>query len=102
MLRSRLFLQILFVGFPFDRAQQHGRRAAQLSARTEASEFGPVMQAYLGYLRNEQEVVDDRISRREINVNYYRRNSNRIRALRRWQFVWSLKAAMTMCLNLKP
>jgi hypothetical protein len=46
------------------------------------SEFGPVMRAYLGYLRNEQEVVDDRVSRREITANYYRRNSNRIRALR--------------------
>jgi hypothetical protein len=46
------------------------------------SEFGPVVRAYLGYLHNEQEVVDDRVSRREISVGYYRRNSNRIRALR--------------------
>src|SRR5437773_11949982 len=46
------------------------------------STFGPVMQAYLGYLGNEQEVVDDRNSRREITAAYYRRNSNRIRALR--------------------
>lgn len=45
-------------------------------------EFGPVMRAYLGYLKNEQEVVDDRISRREISPEYYRRNSSRIRALR--------------------
>jgi len=45
-------------------------------------EFGPVVRAYLGYLRNEQEVVDDRVSRREISAAYYRRNSNRIRALR--------------------
>lgn len=45
-------------------------------------EFGPVVRAYLGYLRNEQEVVDDRASRREVNRAYYRRNSNRIRALR--------------------
>ncbi len=45
-------------------------------------EFGPVVRAYLGYLRNEQEVVDDRASRHEINRSYYRRNSNRIRALR--------------------
>jgi hypothetical protein len=44
--------------------------------------FGPVVRAYLGYLRNEQEVVDDRVSRREISRAYYRRNSNRIRALR--------------------
>lgn len=48
----------------------------------KSSEFGPVMRAYLGYLRNEQDVVDDRISRREISAEYYRRNSNRIRALR--------------------
>lgn len=48
----------------------------------EDSQFGPVVRAYLGYLRNEQEVVDDRASRREINAAYYRRNSNRIRALR--------------------
>src|SRR5215467_13163184 len=46
------------------------------------SEFGPVMTAYLGYLSNEQEVVDDRASRREITASYYRRNSNRIAALR--------------------
>lgn len=44
--------------------------------------FGPVVSAYLGYLRNEQEVVDDRVSRREVSAAYYRRNSNRIRALR--------------------
>jgi hypothetical protein len=48
----------------------------------EDAQFGPVVRAYLGYLRNEQEVVDDRASRREINAAYYRRNSNRIRALR--------------------
>src|SRR6267378_4996506 len=54
------------------------------SAQTvrEDGQFGPVVRAYLGYLRNEQGVVDDRISRHEVNVAYYRRNSNRIRALR--------------------
>ena len=46
------------------------------------SEFGPVVRAYLGYLKNEQEVVDDRNSRHEIKRAYYIRNSNRIRALR--------------------
>src|SRR5262245_34891214 len=46
------------------------------------SEFGPVVRAYLGYLRNEQEVVDDRVSRHEVSSSYYRRNSNRIKALR--------------------
>jgi hypothetical protein len=40
------------------------------------------MRAYLGYLSNEQEVVDDRNSRREITGTYYRRNMSRIRALR--------------------
>lgn len=54
------------------------------SAQTvgEDAQFGPVVRAYLGYLRNEQEVVDDRVSRHEVSVVYYRRNSNRIRALR--------------------
>jgi len=51
-------------------------------ARSSEDEFGPVVRAYLGYLKNEQEVVDDRASRREISPGYYRRNSNRIRALR--------------------
>jgi hypothetical protein len=50
--------------------------------RQAESEFGPVVSAYLGYLNNEQEVVDDRASRREITGAYYRRNSNRIHALR--------------------
>ena len=45
-------------------------------------DFGPVVRAYLGYLKNEQEVVDDRVSRREVSATYYRRNSNRIKALR--------------------
>lgn len=54
------------------------------SAQTvrEDQPYGPVVRAYLGYLRNEQEVVDDRVSRHEVNMTYYRRNSNRIRALR--------------------
>ena len=41
-----------------------------------------MVRAYLGYLKNEQEVVDDRVSRREVSSSYYRHNSNRIRALR--------------------
>ncbi len=57
-------------------AQQRNR-----PVRSE-DEFGPVVRAYLGYLRAQQEVVDDRVSRREISANYYRRNSDRIRALR--------------------
>jgi hypothetical protein len=53
-----------------------------LGQRQAESEFGPVVSAYLGYLNTEQEVVDDRASRREITSTYYRRNSNRIHALR--------------------
>jgi len=49
---------------------------------SDEEQFGPVVRGYLGYLRNEQEVVDDRASRREVNRAYYKRNSNRIRALR--------------------
>ncbi len=60
-------------------ATAHGFQVNQSSDDTE---FGPVVRAYLGYLKNEQEVVDDRASRREISSSYYRRNSNRIKALR--------------------
>jgi len=56
--------------------------ASQTIISHSDEEFGPVVRAYLGYLRNEQEVVDDRASRREVSTTYYRRNSNRIRALR--------------------
>lgn len=55
---------------------QHTKRAS------EDKEFGPNVRAYLGYLRDEQEVVDDRASRREIRREYYVHNSNRIYALR--------------------
>jgi len=71
---TRFFLSIIVV-FVFN-ALAFAQRAAS------DSEFGPVMTAYLGYLNNEQEVVDDRASRKEITVAYYRRNSNRIQALR--------------------
>jgi hypothetical protein len=59
-----------------------GLSVAQRTGTASDSEFGPVVTAYLGYLNNEQEVVDDRASRREISAAYYRRNSNRIHALR--------------------
>lgn len=55
---------------------------ASAQSNDDEAQFGPVVRAYLGYLRNEQEVVDDRASRHEVNQTYYRRNSNRIRALR--------------------
>jgi hypothetical protein len=67
-------LLVLLLGRITGDAVQTGRSADE--------EFGPVVRAYLGYLRNEQEVVDDRVSRREISATYYRRNSNRIKALR--------------------
>ena len=60
----------------------NGLAVSAQTATSAEEEFGPVVRAYLGYLRNEQEVVDDRISKHEVSVSYYRRNSNRIRALR--------------------
>ena len=57
--------------------------ANRLAQESGHDEFGPVVRAYLGYLHDEQEVVDDRASRHEITPQYYRRNSNRIRALRK-------------------
>lgn len=62
--------------------QAAGTAFAQSRQNQEDEQFGPVVSAYLGYLRSEQEVVDDRASRREISRAYYRRNLNRIRALR--------------------
>ena len=56
--------------------------AQAFQTQSVEQEFGPVVRAYLGYLRNEQEVVDDRVSRREVSATYYRHNSNRIKALR--------------------
>jgi hypothetical protein len=58
------------------------QRSAAVINDDSNEDFGPVMRAYLGYLSNEQEVVDDRNSRREITGAYYRRNVSRIRALR--------------------
>jgi hypothetical protein len=58
--------------------------AAQSSrrSRASASEFGPIVSAYLDYLRDQQKVVDDSVSRREVDRHYYIHNSNRISALR--------------------
>jgi hypothetical protein len=74
-----LFALTMMLGF---NAVCIAQRSPGNTPMDENSNFGPVMQAYLGYLANEQEVVDDRISRKEINAGYYHRNSNRIRALR--------------------
>jgi hypothetical protein len=71
-------LALACVGIVFITNASH----AQVRTADGEQQFGPVVRAYLGYLRNEQEVVDDRASRREISRAYYRRNSNRIRALR--------------------
>ena len=73
LIRSALLATLIMAGTNLAVSGQTAREDAQ---------FGPVVRAYLGYLRNEQEVVDDRASRREISASYYRRNSNRIRALR--------------------
>jgi hypothetical protein len=82
--RSRIMLDIRLIRSAFIVALIILGAFLEVSAQAvrEDAQFGPVVRAYLGYLRNEQEVVDDRASRREINAAYYRRNSNRIRALR--------------------
>src|SRR5215208_6279894 len=74
---ERRFLAFLMLA-TFALSSAHATQAIQYSDE----EFGPVVRAYLGYLRNEQEVVDDRASRREIDRHYYVHNSNRIQALR--------------------
>ena len=74
-----LFALTIVLGFS---AVCIAQRSVGNTPMNDNSNFGPVMQAYLGYLANEQEVVDDRISRKEISTAYYQRNSNRIRALR--------------------
>jgi hypothetical protein len=84
---SRISLSRFFITFSglllLSGTLMSGTVIAQRSTMSsDGSEFGPVVGAYLGYLSNEQEVVDDRASRREITALYYRRNSNRIRALR--------------------
>lgn len=59
-----------------------GVTTAHAQTTRDDDQFGPVVRQYLGYLRNEQNVVDDRASRHEVSRLYYRRNSNRIGALR--------------------
>jgi hypothetical protein len=75
--RSFAFLTLLLVAFCVVTSVK-----ASQSVSYSDDDFGPVVRAYLGYLRNEQEVVDDRASRREVSATYYRHNSNRIKALR--------------------
>ena len=75
-LRGRFSASLLVILFALTSVQ-----ASQTKNQSE-EEFGPVVRAYLGYLRSEQEVVDDRASRHEVSASYYRRNSNRIKALR--------------------
>src|SRR5713226_8029944 len=81
MLKLSTLLRLLFAGSTV-LALSVVAGAQDQSNGDNGSNFGPVTRAYLGYLSNEQEVVDDRNSRREISPAYYHRNSNRIRALR--------------------
>ncbi len=78
MLKTRLLCYGLLVSL----TTLGGTVTAFGQSSRDDDQYGPVVRAYLGYLRNEQEVVDDRASRHEVNQHYYRKNSNRIRALR--------------------
>lgn len=77
----RLIL-LVFVVCAASAAVATAQRRPRQAQRPETGEFGPNVRAYLGYLRDEQEVVDDRVSRREVDRRYYLHNSNRIYALR--------------------
>jgi hypothetical protein len=79
--KTRLTGLLALCLFTFFAAAPAGAQKRQ-RAHAAAAEFGPNVSAYLGYLHNEQEVVDDRASRREIDRGYYLHNSNRIDALR--------------------
>ncbi len=79
-MRRKRYCWVWLLVLVFATAAAESARAQRQQA--DDSEFGPVVRAYLGYLKNEQEVVDDRNSRHEIKRAYYIRNSNRIRALR--------------------
>lgn len=81
-MRRKWFQRVWLLALFLILAGTEGVLAQSQRQGEDASEFGPVVRAYLGYLRNEQEVVDDRASRHEIKRAYYIRNSNRIRALR--------------------
>jgi len=73
-----LSLRFVVVGFLFILMTA----SAVFAQKPGDERYGPVIRGYLGYLKNEQDVVDDRVSRHEVNASYYRRNSNRIKALR--------------------
>jgi hypothetical protein len=81
MMRAKRLKGLVALSFMFISACATAHAQRHRAAAAEA-EFGPNVRAYLGYLRNEQEVVDDRASRREIQRSYYVHNSNRIAALR--------------------
>lgn len=81
-MKSEWYCRVWSLVLVFACAGMTGVLAQRQQPQEDLSEFGPVVRAYLGYLKNEQEVVDDRNSRHEIKRAYYVRNSNRIRALR--------------------
>lgn len=78
--RRALLLLLLSCALCAGASAQRGR--SQRTKQAADAEFGPIVRAYLSYLRDQQEVVDDRVSRREVDRTYYLHNSNRIRALR--------------------
>lgn len=52
--------------------------------KKQAQEFGPNVQAYLDYLKNELTVTDAHESQREVSPEYIRHNFNRVSALRQF------------------
>lgn len=81
MMRRERLTRLFFAGCLLC-AMCFGVAAQRSNPVADDESFGPIVRAYLAYLRDQQEVVDDRVSRHEIDRRYYVHNSNRIRALR--------------------
>ena len=100
-MRRKWFCRVWLLLFLVFAAAGTERAFAQRQQQEDLSEFGPVVRAYLGYLRNEQEVVDDRASRHEIKRGYY--IETRIASAPAPDaFALRAKAKTTTCRNSKP
>jgi hypothetical protein len=73
-------LAVFFVLFAHDAPFAQETRPRQVIK----SEFGPNVQAYLDYLKEELTVTDLRESQREVSPEYVRHNFNRVSALRQF------------------
>ena len=87
--RFAAFLLVAFCAF----TSVHARQPIQYSD----DEFGPVVRAYLGYLKNEQEVVDDRASRRRSVRPIIVATPTASGPYARWPYAWRARLTTTTC-----